>query len=294
MALCRYMTYKPTVGRQKCWGWSQQGNVYALDEQLVASTLISPKAEGLDALAPGATGEGIPYTDLDTEPGRYGHPSLVAPIVSGMEIWAAGVTYESSKFARMAEATDGGDVYARVYMAERPELFFKGTPSRTVGTNDAVRVRKDSNWNVPEPELTVLIAATGQILGYTVGNDMSSRDIEGDNPLYLPQAKVYKGSCAIGPVIVPASLVDAHNLGIKLSIERDGEIAFYAETSTSTMKRKVPELVEWLFRDNEFPNGVLMMTGTGIIPPDSFSLKPGDSVTIEIEKLGTLRNYVGE
>ena len=205
MALCRYLTYLPTVGRQKLWGWVQDERVYALDEQLVSTTLISPTPDGLDALASHATGEGIALAELDTEPGRYGHPSLVAPVVSGMEIWAAGVTYESSKFARMAESTDGGDVYARVYVAERPELFFKATPARTVGTNDTVRVRKDSKWNVPEPELTVLVAANGQILGYTIGNDLSSRDIEGDNPLYLPQAKVYKGSCAIGPVIVPAS-----------------------------------------------------------------------------------------
>ncbi len=294
MALCRYRTYAPTVGRQKRWGWVREKRVYPLDEQTVSTLLISPGKDGLDGLASRAAGDGIPLSELDTEPGRYGHPALAAPVISGMEIWAAGVTYESSKFARMSEAADGGDVYARVYAAERPELFFKATPARAVGPNDTIRVRRDSGWNVPEPELTVLAGANGQILGYTIGNDVSSRDIEGANPLYLPQAKVYKGSCAIGPLIVPASQINPHQLSIHLKIERNGEVAFEEKTSTATMKRKVPELVEWLFRDNEFPQGVLMMTGTGIIPPDSFSLAPGDVVSIEIEGLGVLSNTVGE
>jgi 2-dehydro-3-deoxy-D-arabinonate dehydratase len=209
-----------------------------------------------------------------------------------MEVWAAGVTYESSKFARMAESADGGDFYAKVYVADRPELFFKATPSRCVGQGAPVRIRKDSKWNVPEPELAVLIAATGQILGYTVGNDMSSRDIEGANPLYLPQAKVYTGCCALGPVVVPAQNVDVRNLPIRLTITRNGETAFHGETNTSKMRRTVEELRDWLFRENDFPHGVMLLTGTGLIPPDDFTLLPGDEVQIEIEGIGALRNHV--
>jgi 2-dehydro-3-deoxy-D-arabinonate dehydratase len=218
-------------------------------------------------------------------------PRLVAPI-SWQEVWAAGVTYESSKFARMAESEGGGDFYAKVYVAERPELFFKATPNRTVGPNEAVRIRADSRWNVPEPELAALAAANGQILGYTIGNDMSSRDIEGENPLYLPQAKVYRASCALGPVIVPAESLDPQNLSIRLTITRRGETAFTGETSTGRMRRTVADIAQWLFRENEFPQGVFVLTGTGIVPPDSFSLQPGDEIAIEIGGIGTLRNTV--
>jgi 2-dehydro-3-deoxy-D-arabinonate dehydratase len=184
-------------------------------------------------------------------------------------------------------------VYARVYVADRPELFFKATPSRTVGQNGTVRVRADSTWNVPEPELAVVVSADKKILGYTIGNDMSSRDIEGANPLYLPQAKVYRGSCALGPVIVPAARLDPSRLAIRLTISRDGAAVFEGETSTASMKRSPQELVDWLYRENDFPNGVVLLTGTGIIPPEEFSLHPGDSVAIEIAGIGTLRNPVG-
>jgi 2-dehydro-3-deoxy-D-arabinonate dehydratase len=294
MALCRYMTYLPTVGRQKRWGWVQEGNVFPLDEQTVARAFTAPETGLEEALGVGreALGEGIPFAELDVTPGRYGHPSLVAPVVAGQEVWAAGVTYESSKFARMAESPEGGDFYARVYVADRPELFLKATPNRVVGPNDAVRIREDSHWNVPEPELAVAVAANGRILGYTIGNDMSSRDIEGANPLYLPQAKVYRASCALGPVIVPAEQIDAHNLAIRLTITRDGGTAFSGDTSTAKMRRKVDELVAWLFRENDFPQGVFLLTGTGLIPPDDFTLHHGDDVAIEIENLGTLRNIV--
>ncbi len=193
----------------------------------------------------------------------------------------------------MAESEGGGDFYAKVYMADRPELFLKSTPHRCVGALDTVLVRADSHWNVPEPELSVVIAANGRILGYTVGNDMSSRDIEGENPLYLPQAKVYRASCALGPVIVPAETVDPHNLAIRLHIERDGATAFEGETSTARMRRRVEELTQWLFRTNDFPQGVYLLTGTGLIPPDSFSLQAGDTVHITIEGIGTLTNPVG-
>jgi 2-dehydro-3-deoxy-D-arabinonate dehydratase len=192
----------------------------------------------------------------------------------------------------MAESTEGGDFYARVYVADRPELFFKATPNRVVGPNDAVRIRKDATWSVPEPELAAFISPSGRILGYTIGNDMSSRDIEGANPLYLPQAKVYTRSCALGPWIVPAEDIDPQNLAIRLTIERGDDTVFSGETSTSRMKRTVAELAEWLFRENEFPNGVFLLTGTGIVPPDDFTLSAGDAVSIEIEGLGVLNNVV--
>jgi 2-dehydro-3-deoxy-D-arabinonate dehydratase len=293
MALCRYMTYLPQVGRQKRWGWAQEGRVTPLDEQAVARTLASPEPGGLAALgATAQAGDAIPLADLDVTPGRYGHPSLVAPLLANQEVWAAGVTYESSKLARMSESEGGGDFYAKVYTADRPELFFKATPNRTVGPNDAVRIRADSAWNVPEPELAALIAANGQILGYTIGNDMSSRDIEGANPLYLPQAKVYRASCALGPVIVPAETLDPQNLPIRLTITRNGATVFDAETSTARMRRTVAELAQWLFRENEFPQGVVLLTGTGIIPADDFTLLSGDEIAITITGIGTLRNTV--
>jgi len=293
MALCRYMTYAPTVGRQKRWGWrNAEGNVFALDEQTVLQHLTGANTDGLSTLAAHTSGEPIAYATLDVEPGRYGHPSLVAPVLTSQEIWAAGVTYESSKFARIAESPEGGDFYARVYVAERPELFLKATPNRTVGQHDAVRIRTDSQWNVPEPELTLLIAATGKILGVTIGNDMSSRDIEGENPLYLPQAKVYRACCGLGPVIVPIETLDPHTLAITLTITRNGEIAYTGGTSTAKMRRKVDDLAQWLFRENDFPQGVFLLTGTGLIPPDEFTLHIGDTVAITIEKIGTLTNTV--
>jgi 2-dehydro-3-deoxy-D-arabinonate dehydratase len=294
MALCRYMTYLPTVGRQKRWGWVENGQVFPLDEQTVARAFISPDTGLEEALGVGSlsSAESVPYADLDVEPGHYGHPSLVAPITTGQEVWAAGVTYESSKFARMAESPEGGDFYARVYVADRPELFLKATPNRVVGPNDSVRIRADSTWNVPEPELTVVVAANRRILGYTIGNDMSSRDIEGANPLYLPQAKVYRASCGLGPVIIPAENIDPHTLAIHLTITRNGKTAFSGETSTAKMKRKVEELVAWLFRENDYPQGVFLLTGTGLIPPDDFTLQIGDTVAIEIEHIGTLQNSV--
>jgi 2-dehydro-3-deoxy-D-arabinonate dehydratase len=292
MALCRYMTYAPTAGRQKRWGWVREGTVTPLDDQAVMRMFIEPEEAGLASLEAKAAGDPIALSDLDVTPGRYGHPSLVAPVLSGQEIWAAGVTYESSKLARMAESSDGGDFYAKVYLADRPELFLKATPGRVVGPNDQVRIREDSYWNVPEPELTALAAANGRILGYTIGNDMSSRDIEGANPLYLPQAKVYRASCALGPVVIPAEAVDAQSLTIRLTITRAGATAYEGETSTARMRRTVQELVSWLFRENDFPQGVYLLTGTGLIPPDDFTLQPEDSVAIAIEGIGVLRNTV--
>jgi 2-dehydro-3-deoxy-D-arabinonate dehydratase len=218
---------------------------------------------------------------------------LRAPI-GNQEVWASGVTYLRSREARMEESKDagGGDFYARVYEADRPELFFKAPAYRVVGSGDKVRIRKDSKWNVPEPELTLFICSTGTIEGYTVGNDMSSRDIEGENPLYLPQAKSYDGSTAIGPCLFVAEKPIAPDAVISITIHRKGETVFSNEISINRMKRKHVELVEYLFREVTFPYGTYLMTGTGIIPPDSFTLQSGDVIKITIENIGTLENTV--
>jgi 2-dehydro-3-deoxy-D-arabinonate dehydratase len=218
---------------------------------------------------------------------------IEAPI-GNQEVWAAGVTYYRSRSARMDESktAGGGDFYDRVYSAERPELFFKSTPHRVAGPGENVRIRKDSSWSVPEPELTLLINHCGQIIGYTAGNDMSSRDIEGENPLYLPQAKVYDGSCALGPCV----LIDREPLPtstpISLEIVRDGRSEFSGATTLAELKRAPATLVEYLFRDNSFPFGAFLMTGTGIVPPNSFTLASGDRIRITIDTIGTLENEV--
>lgn len=218
---------------------------------------------------------------------------LKAPI-GNQEVWASGVTYMRSREARMEESKDagGGDFYARVYEAERPELFFKAPAYRTVGSGEPVRIRKDSKWNVPEPELTLFICSKGTIEGYTIGNDMSSRDIEGENPLYLPQAKSYDGAAAIGPCLyVPREPIPADTM-ISIEIVRDSQRVFSGEISISRMKRKHTELVEYLFRELTFPYGTYLMTGTGIVPPDDFTLLVDDEVRISIAGIGTLHNRI--
>jgi 2-dehydro-3-deoxy-D-arabinonate dehydratase len=220
-----------------------------------------------------------------------GEVSFSAP-VDQQEIWAAGVTYERSRVARMEESTQQ-DVYDRVYDAERPEIFFKSTAGRCVGHHGAVAIRHDSSWNVPEPELCLVIDSDGEIAGYTIGNDMSSRSIEGDNPLYLPQAKVYTASCALGPWITLADEgVDPGNLQITVHINREGAELWTGETSTSSLHRSLEELVSCLYDALEFPHGAVLMTGTGIVPPSEFTLMPGDTVSISIDGLGTLTNPV--
>ena len=218
---------------------------------------------------------------------------LLAPI-GQQEVWAAGVTYFRSRGARMEEAKDagGGSFYDRVYSAERPELFFKSTASRTVGTGGKVRIRADAHWSVPEPELTLVVSPGGKITGYTIGNDMSSRDIEGDNPLYLPQAKVYNGSCALGPGILVSQGPLPHSTEISIEILRHGRIEFSGSVALTELKRDPKTLVEYLLRDNAFPDGCFLMTGTGIVPPSSFSLASGDRIRITIEPIGTLENEV--
>ena len=220
--------------------------------------------------------------------------SPIAPIAAGQEVWAAGVTYWRSRTARMEESKDagGGDFYARVYDAQRPELFFKSTAHRVAGPNQPIRIRADSKWNVPEPELTLAINPRGKIIGYTIGNDVSSRDIEGENPLYLPQAKVYSGSCALGPCVLLSDQPLPTSTSISMQIRRGGEVVFQGSTTLAQLRRRPEELIEYLFRDNAFPSGCFLMTGTGIIPPDDFTLRSGDEVAIEIPPIGTLINPV--
>ena len=220
-------------------------------------------------------------------------PNTLLPPVEGQEVWAAGVTYSRSKSARMEEAKEagGGDFYDRVYVAERPELFFKATAARTSGPGADVRVRSDSRWTVPEPELTLAVNAAGRIIGYTIGNDMSARDIEGENPLYLPQAKMYDGACALGPCLLLQDEMPG-STEIRLEIRREGATAFEDAITLESMKRTPEELVGFLFRDQRFLQGCLLMTGTGIVPPDDFTLHAGDLVRITIEPIGTLENPV--
>jgi 2-dehydro-3-deoxy-D-arabinonate dehydratase len=239
-------------------------------------------AGGLAAIADGAPDAHEP------DPG-----TLLAPIGS-QEVWAAGVTYLRSRTARMEEskAAGGGSFYDRVYDADRPELFFKATPHRVVGPGGVVRVRRDSSWSVPEPELALVVNARGAIVGCTIGNDMSARDIEGENPLYLPQAKVYAGSCALGPAVSVGRDVLVPSTRIAIAIARDGRTVFEGQTTVGSMKRTADELVGYLFRDNSFPNGCVLLTGTGVVPPDDFTLAAGDKVAISIDGIGTLENTV--
>jgi 2-dehydro-3-deoxy-D-arabinonate dehydratase len=221
-------------------------------------------------------------------------PTTARAPIGSQEVWAAGVTYMRSREARMEEAKSagGGDFYDRVYTAPRPELFFKSPPYRVVGPGEKVRIRRDSKWNVPEPELTLVINPSGKIVGYTIGNDMSSRDIEGENPLYLPQAKCYDGACAIGPAVLIAEQRLARSTEIRIEILRGGKSAFTGATSLDRMKRQFEELAEFLYRETSFPHGCYLMTGTGIVPPDDFTLNSGDEVRITINPIGTLSNTV--
>ncbi len=219
--------------------------------------------------------------------------TLLAP-VGHQEVWASGVTYYRSRSARIEESKDagGGDFYDRVYTAERPELFFKALGHKVVGPGGKVRIRSDAHWSVPEPELTLVVNPRGEIVGYTIGNDMSSRDIEGANPLYLPQAKVYEGSCALGPGILISSIPMPPETRIVIEIVRAGKAEFSAETTLAEMKRDPEVLVEYLYRDQSFPDGAFLLTGTGIVPPDSFTLQSGDEIRISISEIGTLVNAV--
>jgi 2-dehydro-3-deoxy-D-arabinonate dehydratase len=225
-----------------------------------------------------------------TASGEEASGDLLAPIDDAQEVWAAGVTYLRSREARVEES-QSKDLYQKVYEADRVEVFFKANGWRVMGHGQPVRIRRDSHWNVPEPELTLVLNSAGDIVGYSVGNDMSSRDIEGANALYLPQAKIYDGSCALGPGILLASPDSLVDLPIYMSIWRDGAVAFQGETSSAQLKRSLDEIAGWLTRELAFPSGVLLMTGTGIVPPDDFSIAVGDTVRIEVGELA-LENVV--
>jgi 2-dehydro-3-deoxy-D-arabinonate dehydratase len=218
---------------------------------------------------------------------------ILLPPLDHQEVWAAGVTYKRSREARERESAGAAQFYDLVYKAERPELFFKATPHRVVGSGGRVHIRRDSRWSVPEPELALVLSPQLKLVGYTIGNDMSARDIEGENPLYLPQAKVYNASCALGPAITLAdSMPPLDQITIRMSIERRGQTVFEGSTPVSNMARSFADLIRWLGQDNSFPHGVILLTGTGLVPPDEFTLHAGDLVAIEISGIGRLTNLV--
>jgi len=270
------------------FGWVRGGHITLLDLKR------DPSIQGIGDILAAAEPDKLVLRLADIQQTTFPVSSarLLAP-VDGQEIWGAGVTYKRSKIAREAESTSAASFYDKVYSAERPELFFKATAERVVHPSQPVRVRHDSRWTVPEPELALYIAPDRRIVGYTIGNDMSARDIEGENPLYLPQAKIYQGSCGLGPLVTSTSdMPPREQIAIELKIERAGGVAFEGSTTLSQMARPLESLVDWLFRENSFPRGVVMLTGTGIVPPDEFSLRAGDRVRISIAGIGELVNPV--
>jgi 2-dehydro-3-deoxy-D-arabinonate dehydratase len=232
--------------------------------------------------------------DPKAEPLPLGKATLLAPI-DQQEVWAAGVTYKRSQVARMEESEAGASHYDKVYTADRPELFFKATPGRVSGPGEPVRVRLDSGWSVPEPELALVISDKRGLVGFTIGNDMSARDIEGENPLYLPQAKLYRQSCALGPwILIPEAPLDRSTTRLTMTVQRKAKEAFRGSTDLGQMVRSFDDLIGWLFRENDFPAGVILLTGTGIVPPDDFTLEDGDIVSMEATGIGTLINPVAK
>lgn len=230
--------------------------------------------------------------DRQADPLSIGTIKFLAPI-DRQEVWAAGVTYKRSQVARMEESKSGASHYDKVYTAPRPELFFKATPNRVAGPGQPLRIRQDTIWSVPEPEFALVVSPALKLVGYTVGNDMSARDIEGENPLYLPQAKLYKDCCGLGPVILlPEGPLDRGQTKIGIEISRSGKVVFEGQTDLNQMARTFEDLISWLGKDNIFPNGAFLLTGTGIVPPDEFSLQAGDSVSITINGIGTLTNPI--
>jgi 2-dehydro-3-deoxy-D-arabinonate dehydratase len=266
-------------------GWLHDDGVHPLAVPTIAAVLQLDPAERSAALR----------SARDVAP-RWSRRDvrLCAPVDGRTEVWACGVTYERSREARMEESEQSADVYDRVYDAARPEVFLKSVAWRVVGHRGTVTVRHDSSVNVPEPELAVVVDAGGSIAGYTICNDMSSRDIEGENPLYVPQAKIWLGSCALGPGIVPADeLTDPYDLAVHLEVRRAGQLVLSSSTSTARLHRRLDGLVAAVLADNPQPDGVVVSTGTGIVPDLSFTLQPGDEIEILVEGIGTLRNWVG-
>lgn len=259
-----------------------EGHLIAFDAGTTLASLLHLPLAGLRTVLDQARAQG-------RETAATGQ---LAPIDGDTEVWAAGVTYRRSQEARIEE-TSTPDIYTKVYRAERPELFFKATPRRVAGPGEPILIRSDSTWDVPEPEVALVVNRHAEIIGYAIGNDVSSRSIEGDNPLYLPQAKLYAHSCALGPAITPVwEIADPYALGIVMRIERDGASVWQGETSSRELKRRFEELVAYLFREDDFPDGVVLCTGTGLVPDPSFTLEPNDLVEIEIEGLGAMRNPV--
>ena len=230
--------------------------------------------------------------EREVEPLPHSAVTFLAPI-DRQEVWAAGVTYKRSQVARMEESKSGASHYDKVYTAPRPELFFKATPSRVAGPGLPLRIRQDTVWSVPEPELALVISPSLKLIGYTIGNDMSARDIEGENPLYLPQAKLYNECCGLGPwILIPEGPLNRSQTKIQIDISRKKSVVFHGETDVDQMARTFEDLISWLGKDNSFPHGAFLLTGTGIVPPDEFSLHAGDSVTITIQGIGTLTNPI--
>lgn len=274
--------YRTRDSKESPWVVEIEGKYYAVPEQPLGELLSKEDLHRYLAALVSANAVEI------------GTDAFDAPI-DHQEVWASGVTYYRSRSARINESQDagGGDFYDRVYFAERPELFFKAVPSKVAGPGSEVRIRSDAKWSVPEPELVLVINRQGVIVGYTVGNDMSSRDIEGANPLYLPQAKVYDRSCALGPGILIQSYPMSPSTQISMEIIRMGDTVFSEAVALSQMKREPQTLVDFLFREQSFPHGCFLFTGTGIVPPDDFTLASADEIRITIEGIGTLANRVG-
>lgn len=275
MKICKYRQ-----GSGQFVGLVEGDQVVPMPDMQLTELLESSNIEATITAA--AKGAKLPLSSVE----------LLAPI-DQQEVWAAGVTYKRSQTARMEESEAAASCYDRVYAADRPELFFKATPQRVVGSGQSIRIRKDATWNVPEPEVTLVMNSKLDLVGFTVGNDMSSRDIEGENPLYLPQAKTYDQCAGVGPWITVKSAMPAlDDIGVQLRVIRGGETTFEDSTSTSQMARSFADLIGYLGRDNTFASGVFLMTGTGIVPDSSFTLHPGDEVQIEIDGVGTLSNTV--
>jgi 2-dehydro-3-deoxy-D-arabinonate dehydratase len=262
---------------------NRPGSVTTLPGSPALADLLALPVSELRDLLGGPGGEQVPLEGVE----------LLAPVDGRTEVWAAGVTYERSRDARIDESEDSADVYDRVYTAERPEIFFKSVSWRVRGPGRAVSVRADSQVDVPEPELAAVLNYAGEVTGYTICNDMSSRSIEGQNPLYLPQAKIYLGGCAVGPWIRPAwEIPDPYDLTIELTITRDGQVAWQGRSSTSGLRRRIPELASYLFHEDDFPAGAILSTGTSLVPDLPFTLQPADQVTIGISGIGELTNPV--
>ncbi|MCI0745380.1 MAG: fumarylacetoacetate hydrolase family protein [Verrucomicrobia subdivision 3 bacterium] len=282
MKLCRFQTTE---------GHARVGLVYE------DTSVVDLGAAGVERLEPLLETENLAHhlgRLVNQTQTRYGLRNIkLLPPIERQEVWAAGVTYQRSKTARMEESKFGASAYDKVYEANRPELFFKSVPEKVVAPNDPVGIRKDSAWSVPEPELALVFNSKGRVVGYTIGNDMSSRDIEGENLLYLPQAKIYDRSCALGPFLKIGALeAEARAWTIHLRVQRGTKVVFQGETSVSQIKRRFEELGSYLFKSQRFPHGAVLLTGTGIVPPDNFALQAADVIRISISGIGVLENPV--